>query len=228
MKKRYQLCIYVLITLIFIFGMTYAYAQVSTHSSEEKEGEDALIVKLPYFTLKLYKYWPGESTPPEGYEGMVTDRSFMSEEFDDFTLHYEIWDYLGMYGDPFNTEIHVIPGEEEFTIDRIDQQYSTTLFVNPEGMGATWPMDIEITTSEWMEIEQIDEYRYKTLPEKVMATTKPDISEETFRIAEEKIKGAQPPLSYSEMVLNAKIRFTWTADSTTFVTILDFDFTYGD
>jgi hypothetical protein len=133
-----------------------------------------------------------------------------------------------MYGDPFNTEIHVVPGEEEFTIVRIEQQYSTTIFVNPEGMGATWPLGIETTTSEWMEVEKTGEYRYKTLSEKVMATTKPDISDEEFRIAEEKTKDEKPPLSYFEMILNTKLRFTWAADSTTFVTTLNFDFTYGD
>jgi hypothetical protein len=113
---------------------------------------------------------------------------------------------------------------------KIDQKYSTTLFANMEGTGATWPMDkVEISTSEWMEIEKTGEYAYRTLKQKELDEKKPPISQKSYEIADEMIKDAQPPMEYSEFTLNAKIRIAWTApNEDTLYVLLNFDYIYGD
>jgi hypothetical protein len=193
---------------------------------EEKE-ETALKIKLPYFTVKLYGFSPAEEGTPQGYESMEANRSDIVE---DVTINYELWDYMGMYGSPFNGRLKIVPGERAFTIVKIDQRYTTTLFVNMEGTGASWPMDgVDRPTSEWMKVEKTGELTYRTLKQEEMDKKKPPISAESYRNADEHIKDAKPPMEYSEYTLNAKIRITWTApQEDTFTTTLNFDYIYGD
>lgn len=201
--------------------------KVKEEKTKEETEKPALVVMLPYFTVKLYGFSPAEEGCPEGYEGMETDKSGVLE---DITINYELWDYMGMYGSPFNTKLKITPGNKDFTILGIDQKYSTTLFVNMEGTGAAWPMDkVEISTSEWMEIEKTGEHSYRTLKHKELDEKKPPITAKSYKSADEQIKNAKPPMEYFEYTLNAKIRLTWTAPTgDTFVTVLNFDYIYGD
>lgn len=217
--------------------VAFSFAACAKGTAGEEKGKEeavpeldeasALVVKTPYFTLKLYGFTPAEEGTPEGYEGMVTDRSDIVE---DLTINYELWDYLGMYGSPFNKPLRIVPGDMDFTVLKIDQLYSTTLFANMEGTGATWPMDkVEISTSEWAEIEKTGEYTYRTLTQKELDRKKAPISEESYKSADEQCKDARPPMEYSEFTLNARVRLAWTApEEDTLTIILNFDYLYGD
>lgn len=188
---------------------------------------NALIVKLPYFAVKILGFYGAEEdVTPEGYEEFNTDKS---DILDDITLNYLLWDFMGPFGDIFEADLIIVPEKRDFGIIRIEQQYSTDVLFNEDGSGGVWSIGgVEGMSSEWMEIEEIESNYYKTLSEKALATTKPDVSEESIEHANKYIGSREIPTTYDEYVSNVQIRITWEAESDTFETILNFDMEYGD
>lgn len=196
-------------------------------SIENAHAEDTLTVLTPYFTVMIPDFYESEKgVTPSGYDSLYTD---ISDIMEDTQLNYMLWDFLGPYGEVFNTDIYIISDRADFCILRIEQQFSTSILFNEDGSGGVWSIvGLENTVSDWMPVIKINDGHYKTLSEDELAGSKTTLPEETIERAEEYINSRQIPTIYDEYVISAGIRIIWTADADTFETLLNFDYEYGD
>ena len=193
----------------------------NTQVTEEEQSKpieieaNTVLIKLPAFSVKF-----ANSVD----ESILVDKSDLME-----SAEIDIELFLMYASELFNAEFSIVPGDQEFTIDKIEQQYATTLFFNEDGSGGVWTIEgIDVAFSDWYEILKDEAGFYTTFGADYMAETKPEISEESYNKAEEFISGKEVETTYTEYSSNNILKITWSANNQTYETTLNFFMTYGD
>ena len=190
--------------------------QVTEEKSTPMEVEaNTVLIKLPAFSVKF-----ANSVD----ESILVDKSDLMESAE---INIEL--FLMYSSELFNADFSIVPGDQEFTIDKIEQQYATTLFFNEDGSGGTWTIEgVETVYSDWYEIFKDEAGFYTTFGADYMAETKPEISEESYNKAEEFIANKEVETTFSEYTANNILTIFWTANEQAYETTLNFSLLHGD
>ncbi|MFX0132755.1 MAG: hypothetical protein ACFFDN_03825 [Candidatus Hodarchaeota archaeon] len=196
--------------------------------NDEGKRENVLYAILPEFDIKMNNFYYGEELPDGDYELFTTDRS---DQEGDILLKYNTGGIYGGSGSPFRNELKIIAHDTEFEILKVEQQYTTNLLFSEDGSGGLWTIDaVKATTSDWVPLEQVDSYVYKTLSKKEMAKHKKSIGEGNYEAAEDYVKNhkGEMEIDFYEDVINAFLKITYTSGGKEKTVTLQFDFSYGD
>lgn len=129
----------------------------------------------------------------------------------------------------FQTEFTFYPLIEDIEITKIEQQYSSTLFFSEDGSGGTWEIDeVSEVSSDWLVVEQLDEYIFRTLSTEVLDETKSEISEKSFAVADEYIQNSEVTASYFEASTVNRLKIFWKTAEGDYEFIINFVLQQGD
>ena len=194
--------------------------------NEEGRRDNVLYAVLPEFDVKLNDFYYGEEPPSEDVDLFTADHSSDEGNID---LNYTTGGIYGASGSPFSNNLKIVPGDKDFEIIKVEQQYTTTLFFNEDGSGGVFSIQgVDETTSDWVSLKSSDKYNYKTLSKSEMKKFKKPISEKSISAAKKYVSSHGGNVGYSEDVVDAKLRITSRAGGRERVTTLNFDFEYGD
>ncbi len=181
----------------------------------ELKDENSLLIITDQFIIKV----PGSMDYPLG---KTADNIIKNNIIDiDLAIIY--------CSDMFGKELFFYPLNKDLKIVKIEQQYSSTLFFNEDGSGGTWTIeDVDEVHTDWIDIEQIDKLIFKTLSQNTFSETKPEISENSYAVAEEYISTREIPTIYSEYASSNKLKVFWKTAENESEFIINFALLQGD
>lgn len=129
----------------------------------------------------------------------------------------------------FQTGFMFYPLIENLEITKIEQQYSSTLFFSEDGSGGTWEIDeVKEVSSDWLVIEQLDDYSFSTLSTDELNEAKPEISEKSFALADKYIQDSEVSDSYFEASTVNRLKIFFKTGEGDFEFSINFVLQQGD